>query len=568
MRQLILAAGAVLALSLQTPLRAETVLQLSRSPIARVTAYQGQGIVTREARIRLNTAGNYQLRISDVPLGIVADSLHVSGQGGAGAVIQNVQLIPLPASHESAEIKALDSRIAELEARIARLSNSENVNERAQEWLDSYWERQPDESKRPNPADWQKTLDFLSQNQARILENSTAVALQKQTLDVALAKLKAERQELNANEQHKTQAAVIYFSARNAGDMTFQISYLVSGIHWTPSYDARLEEAENKVSLTYFGDVVQQTGEAWPEVELSLSTAVPQINAAVPALTPWILTDQMPPADRARSQGPGSDAKGFADMDMAPEPELDEASGEREKARFAESEIQTQGLSVLFKIPQRVSIDSAPYPRRVAIATRSFKYEPEYHVVPKLSPRVYLKARFRNSSDLPLLPGQIRNYVDQDYTGTSQIPLVRPGEEASLNFGVDESIRVTRKQGLETSTLEGLMRDVRRRVMSYEIEVSNFKQRPIDILVWDHLPFVQDESRKDIRIEVLQMQPTPTERSPVNLLKWALTLAPQEKKTIKVSYAVEHPAALEVYTNFSNEDQSLRKRSPMQYEKF
>ena len=555
----------LLACSLQTPLFAETLLPISHSPIDHVIAYQGQGIVTRQVRVNLNGPGDYQLRISDIPLQIVGDSLHVSGQGNASVLIHNVQLLPLPADSESEDVKRLKARIAELEARQARLENVEQVNTRAQEWLDGYWERMEAANSRPKPEDLQKTLDFLSQNQARILESVTKTKFEQEALEAQSEALEDQLEALEADAERKTQAAAVYFSAKTKGEMTFQLSYLVSGIHWTPSYDARLDEKAGRISLGYFGDLTQQTGEDWKDVALSLSTAVPQINAAVPVLEPWILTDRIPQLENTTATTAAPEAKSSGEERAVSELE-DRASSDTD-ASFAESDVQTQGLSVLFAIPQRVSIESAPQARRVAIATRSFKYEPQYHVVPKISPQVYLKARFRNTDDLPLLAGQIRNYVDQDYTGTSQLQLVRPNEEASLNFGVDANIRVTRKQGVEKTTLEGLMRDIRRRVMSYDIEVWNFKNQPVQVVVWDHLPLAQNE---EIRMNVLQLQPAPTEKTKDNLLRWVLDLKPQEKRKISVSYAVEHPAKLEVYTNFTNKPLPARKRdqAQQQYEKF
>lgn len=567
-RSLGLALGAGLSIALSLGLRAgaETVQQISRSPISKVVAYQGQGIVTREVRLNLAAPGDYQLRVTDMPLQMLGDSLHVTGQGDAGVTIHNVQLMPLPPGEASPEVKQAKDKLRQLETRLAKLENTQSVNEQSQEWLEAYWERtqSEDPKTRTKPEDWQQVLDFLSRNQARMLDEATAAEALAEDLEAEIAAQQKRIAELEASETHKSQAGVIYFSARNKGSISFQLSYLVPGIHWTPSYDARLDEKGGKISLTYFGDIVQQTGETWQDVDLSLSTAVPQINAAVPVLAPWILTNSPPP--QTQSNLPASNVKEAPRGELA---DLDELSGEEEspdEAGFAESEVQTQGLSVLFAIPRPVSIESAPHPRKVAIATRAFAYVPEYHVVPKLSPRVYLKARFRNTGELPLLAGQIRNYVDLDYTGTSQIQLVRPNEEASLNFGVDENIRVTRREGTEQSSLTGLMRDIRRRELSYEIEVQNFKNKPVTLVVWDHLPLVQNEQ---IHLQVQQIQPEPAERSKVNLLKWVLQLKPQEKRKISVSYAVEHPEDLDVYTNFSNEVLPARKRmNQEQYEKF
>ena len=99
--------------------------------------------------------------------------------------------------------------------------------------------------------------------------------------------------------------------------------------------------------------------------------------------------------------------------------------------------------------------------------------------------------------------------------------------------------------------------------MSYEIEVSNFKNKPVKLIVWDHLPLIRQDQ---IRLQILNIQPRPQEQTASNLLRWELELKPQEKKKISVSYAVEHPVNLEIYSNFSN---SVQPRKQMQqYQKF
>lgn len=558
----------LLALGQQPAVQAETLKEINHSPIAQVTAYQGQGIVSRAVRLNLAAAGDYRLRITDIPLSIVGDSLHVQGQGAANVVIHNVQLMPLPAGQENAESKRLRIRLQTLRQELARLENTRQLNQRSQQWLNSYWAQVSAKLPAyPQPAEWQKTLDFLSLNQARILESETQVSAQKAALEQQRAALEKQLEEQEARQENKTQAAVVYFTAKSPGAMTFQLSYLIPGITWTPSYDARLDEKTGKLSLTYYGDLLQQTGESWQDVELSLSTAVPLLNAATPVLEPWVITDRIPALDQARQVQQNAPAGMVRDEVFAEAPETEEPVAADHDADYAESDVQTQGLSVIFAIPQRVSIESSPHARRVAIATRSFKFEPEYQVVPKLSRRVYMRARFRNTGDLPLLAGQIRNYVDRDYTGTSQIPLVRPNEEASLNFGVDENIRVTRREAMDRSSLTGLMRDTRRREMSYEIEVSNFKGKPVKVVVWDHLPLIRHDQ---IRLEVLKIQPQAQEQTKNNLLRWELELKPQEKRKITVAYAVEHPTSLEVYSNFTNEIQAPRRSKSVQsqFEKF
>jgi len=407
--------GLLMALSFQVVspaiAQADTLLELSTSPVEKVIAYQGQGIVSRKAALNLTQPGNYRLRITDIPLNIVGDSLRVHSDDKNQAEIQNVQLMPLPPGQENAEIKQLKAKIAQLKLELARNENKKSINERSQEWLDTYWEQVSSKSSgHPQTKEWQSALDFLNHNQAQILESQTLTRVQRERIQSELVEHTQKLAQVEAQGTHKTQAAVVYFSLKKAGPLTFKLSYLLNGIHWKPSYDARLDEKSGKVSLSYYGDVEQQTGEAWSEVDLSLSTAVPLLNAAVPILDPWVITDHMPPMQANRNIAP---AGNFRDSDGFVSEEGWDESPEHDSI-FAESDVQTQGLSVLFAIPQKVSIDSSPHARRVSIATRSFHFEPAYQVVLKLSRKVFLRARFHNGREQPIFARPSSNKRDVD----------------------------------------------------------------------------------------------------------------------------------------------------------
>jgi hypothetical protein len=97
--------------------------------------------------------------------------------------------------------------------------------------------------------------------------------------------------------------------------VNLKLSYLTYGAHWSPSYDCRAvtgssagaagtEAAEDKkddtadtnttagelsLALTYYGDVVQRTGEDWSDARISLSTAQPAVEGDPPELKAPVL---------------------------------------------------------------------------------------------------------------------------------------------------------------------------------------------------------------------------------------------------------------------------------------
>ena len=60
----------------------------------------------------------------------------------------------------------------------------------------------------------------------------------------------------------------------------------VNAANWWPQYRLRGDAAEGTVRLEYLAAVVQQTGESWSGVRITLSTARPSLDAAPPELIP------------------------------------------------------------------------------------------------------------------------------------------------------------------------------------------------------------------------------------------------------------------------------------------
>ena len=63
-----------------------------------------------------------------------------------------------------------------------------------------------------------------------------------------------------------------------------KVSYLVSNATWAPSYDVRVQADETRMKLLYYGNISQNSGEDWNNVELVLSTARPSSGGTLPKL--------------------------------------------------------------------------------------------------------------------------------------------------------------------------------------------------------------------------------------------------------------------------------------------
>ena len=77
---------------------------------------------------------------------------------------------------------------------------------------------------------------------------------------------------------------VVAKSRREAAKV--RLGYLVGAANWWPQYRLRGGVADAAVRLEYLAAVVQHTGELWPNVRVTLSTARPSLEAAPPDLLP------------------------------------------------------------------------------------------------------------------------------------------------------------------------------------------------------------------------------------------------------------------------------------------
>ena len=92
--------------------------------------------------------------------------------------------------------------------------------------------------------------------------------------------------ELSAGPGRIERDAVIVVSKSRPAAGTVRLGYLVSAATWSPQYRLRGGADNAPVRLEYLAAVVQQTGEDWPAVRVTLSTARPSLDAAPPELLP------------------------------------------------------------------------------------------------------------------------------------------------------------------------------------------------------------------------------------------------------------------------------------------
>ena len=100
-----------------------------------------------------------------------------------------------------------------------------------------------------------------------------------------LEQVSASNLMLSAGSSQRSRCITITVDVNNcSGNVDLQFSYVVSDATWTPSYDIRVATADNQMTISYFAEITQRSGEDWKECDMFLSTSNPAIGSSPPPL--------------------------------------------------------------------------------------------------------------------------------------------------------------------------------------------------------------------------------------------------------------------------------------------
>jgi uncharacterized protein (TIGR02231 family) len=243
----------------------------------------------------------------------------------------------------------------------------------------------------------------------------------KKDLTTKINDLKKQTSTLITVDQHvSTKKAVVKLSCEKETEITLKLSYRVKQCSWTPIYDVRVVGSEDEFNISYFAQVSQSSGENWEDTQISLSTADPNVGAEPPVLGSLVLNFYTPPQVYYSSYGKESKKSKSAPkrkmkksyemeekkMDFMLEEDEEEMEEEREMSQPS-AKVDKGSTSTNFVIERKVSIPSDGFSHKISIASLSLKSELSHYCVPKFDSNVFLKVKATNTSDYPLLPGEM-----------------------------------------------------------------------------------------------------------------------------------------------------------------
>src|SRR5262245_41635656 len=529
------------------------------SRIDAVTVYPAGAELTRVGRVQMER-GDHVLLFTDLPAQAVAGSIRVEGRATGTLEIGSVDTrrVSVPRSDTAAsERKQVEEAIENLKDEKALLQAAVDAAQ-AQKALVNNLAQLPTRPPAPNGAaaqpDWSLLFTLIGQRSAEAQKTILDAQIRIRETDRQIADLTRKLAALATTQDERTEVKV-FVNAAGPLDADLSIRYQVLTAWWTPFYEARLSTGTRdqapKLQLVRRASIQQRTGESWDDVALALSTARPGAGSAAPVLNPMTVDytpDAPPPPQAQPAQNRETELSGAQDRDIRGRASAEitrAAEGANTRVDEVRAGVEAQPFQAVYAIAGRVAVPATGEMKRVQIDDIALDPTLTVRTVPKAEAKAYLYAKLTIARGTPVLPGAVALFRDTTFVGNGRLPLLAPGEEHELGFGVDDMIRVRHaivedKRG-ETGLISASKTDVR----NYRITVKNLHQRPIQLGVIDQIPVSQNDA---IKIELLgRTQPTRRDlEGKRGILAWDMKLEPDEEKAIEFGYRVSWPAAKKV----------------------
>jgi len=546
--------------------------------ISKVTVYRGQALATRTVNIDL-PPGASELIVKDLPAMIVPESIYA--QTSDDTKVLSVRYRERAVSQDTRdEVRQLDAQIEDVQHRIKH-AESEHKH------LDMQWlmfEKLKDFTIAAAKSDLSRgLLTFEPVESLTKLIETKGLEYYKQRMELEdkIAGLKKElelldrkRKKLVAGQSRTEREAVLFISKAGSKRIAIELSYIVGGANWQQQYNLRADPEKSNVLIEYNAVVNQTSGEDWDGVALSLSTAEPTMVAAPPILEPMLVALSNPAqtqqalqqgfvgADQARQYQ--ASRKANIKKGIAANTELNRLAisnqafffnaGQKELQEFQQqmAEIsRTEGISVTYDLPGRLTLPSRSDQQLVSIASISVKADFTLIATPLLTDFVYLQADLLNDSETVLLPGDASMFRDGEFVGKSRLPQVTIGETFTAGFGIDSQVQVARELENKKTRIQG---GNRIDTYDYRIALSNYKNKAVKLKLLDRLPHTDDSS---IKIELEKTEPGLSTDSEYlrsagkkGILRWDMELAPntieKDSTVVKYSFTMEYDRNMQI----------------------
>ncbi len=320
--------------------------------------------------------------------------------------------------------------------------------------------------------------------------------------------------------------------SETASDGDLSLTYTAFGLGtWTPVYDIYLDrENPDHVDIQRDAFVVQQSGENWTNVNLTLSTLEPdgQIDPLLPFSRRHRLVDPMPKSD---PQSMGNLAEPMLETPVIVE-----------ETRSAFYTVNDSGVGTIYKVARPISIASGIEIARIHLGKLRIPAKLSALAVPSRDDTAFLMAKVTNNSGEDLLASGFASFfVDDAFIGTNELERITSSDTREIGFGPINGLRLNSIRLLGGEGESGLISRYNERRSHQRYEIENLTNETWDVRMLSSVP----HSNHDDLIIRWNTSLPPDEvdvDDRIGVLGWDLTLAPGATQSVDVETSMTWPS--------------------------
>jgi len=524
------------------------------SSLVEVTVYGGSASVRRRATLPALEGGAGVFVLAGLPAALDPDSVRVRLEGGEVVSVEVRERVQAGVPDE--RLQELRERILAHERELSALGDQAEVQRSLLDHVERLLRQEEGahaeelRSGRANPEAWEANFRYLAGKLGELKQALRELEPRRQELTTTLSDLRLELGRFESVGAQRLRDLILDVVA-DAGSR-LAVDYVVSQAGWEPYYDLRARMDLSAVELAYRARVWQRTGEDWKQAEILLSTAQPQRGTQGPEPRPvWLSL-----FDPRTSRGKPAAAMPARELGYSGDDAIEDSEKDAKGRASPFASVESEGLSVRFRLPRKETIESRPEPTTVLIGRQDLALVPEHYCVPAQDTSVWLRAQATNQTEWVLLPGRAAVYFGADFIGQARLDAVQPNQEFTLHLGVDPGLTVKRTQLENLREGSGVFSSRATQKDAWRIELENagaFSSRPdgsVEVIVQEVLPRARDER---IKVSIERAEPKlaegprwKKEHEEQGALTWVVRVPRGGKALIQLATEIVYPEDMTV----------------------
>ena len=371
-------------------------------------------------------------------------------------------------------------------------------------------------------ADFHRKKDWeIHKNLFELEEKSISIENRKRALS-------AEKTNLNKPAKGKwIHQLKIVAQSKNVTTAKITFKYLVGGAAWAPKYDIRVNGATDLISLEYHAEVMNQSGENWNNIPITVSTFVSSQSVEVPSISQWKV------GKNYQLRNSGNNLAGPKSISR-------EQAQKQSKVDLLEGveydEIEVSGIGVEFDIKDPYTVPTNGKLYDIHIADYKLDARFKYSAIPKIDKDAYLLSQIIGWEDLNLIEGKANIYLRNSYVGKTYIKPGMANDTLHVALGRDSKVFVGRTR-IEEKSSKQIIGSNKKETFTFKITVKNSNPNAIDMMLSDQVPVPTDE---EVSVNVSELSGGKQDEF-TGQVDWEVHLEPGEQKEYLLSFEMKYP---------------------------